>query len=298
MAAIGFYIFYAFARVLSYLPLKLLYVFSDVCFFFAYYLVRYRRRIITGNLKNSFPEKSPKEIRQISRKFYRHFIDLFFETIKIPRFTDNEIRERVHYSNLQLLEKYYLQGKSVVTLLGHYGNWEWHVGFPLHSPHKSMAVYLPLSNSYFNDWMLKIRRTFNAELIPARETVKRVYRYQQDNELIHCAFLADQSPQIHHTSLWLDFLSQETPVYITSERIARRFNTPVVYMQMIKIKRGYYRVDIQEITDNPGSLPENEITRIFFRLLEKQIMQTPEFWLWTHRRWKISKKKWDKMQNS
>jgi Kdo2-lipid IVA lauroyltransferase/acyltransferase len=298
MAAIGFYIFYAFARVLSYLPLRLLYVFSDVWFIIAYYLIRYRRRIIKRNLRNSFPEKSPIEISQISRKFYRHFIDLFFETIKIPTFSEKEIRERVQYNNLRILEKYYLQGKSVVTLLGHYGNWEWHVGFPLHSPHKSMAVYLPLSNRYFNNWMLKVRKTFAADLIPARETIKRIYRYQQDNELIHCAFLADQSPQIHHTSLWLDFLNQDTPVYITAERIARKFNAPVVYMQMSKIKRGYYKVDIQEITSNPGSLPENEITRIFFRLLEREILQTPEYWLWTHRRWKISREKWEKLQHS
>lgn len=297
MEAIGFYIFYAFARVLSYLPLRLLYVFSDIWFFIAYYLIRYRRRIIIRNLRNSFPEKSPKEIRQISGRFYRHFIDLFFETIKIPRFSENEIRERVRYNNLHILEKYYLQGKSVVTLLGHYGNWEWHAGFPLNSTHKSMAVYLPLSNRYFDSWMLKVRKTFDADLIPASETIKRIYRYQQDNDLIHCAFLADQSPQIHHTSLWLNFLNQDTPVYITAERIARKFNTPVVYMQMSKIKRGYYSVDIMEITDNPERMPENEITNTFFRLLEKQIVQQPEYWLWTHRRWKINRKKWEKMQH-
>lgn len=292
MKAIGFYIFNVFNWLFSVLPLRFLYFLSDLIYPLAYYIIRYRRRIVAKNIKNSFPEKSSCELKVLEKKFYRHFIDLFFETVKIRNISEKELKKRIQYKNLELLEEYFSKGKSVITILGHYGNWEWHVGFPLHSPHAPLASFLPLNNRYFNTWMIKLRRKFGAKLVPSTEVIKTVFELQKKRELFNCAFVADQSPQKGHTQFWTEFLNQETPVFIGPEKIARKFNFPVVYMRMSKLRRGYYEVDVVELCEHSSECAEFEITERHVRELENQIKQKPEFWLWTHRRWKFSKEDW------
>jgi Kdo2-lipid IVA lauroyltransferase/acyltransferase len=292
MANAGFYLFSLFARLLSFLPIRILYILSDLIFLPVYYLIRYRRKVVFQNLRNAFPSKNEKELRAAEKKFYRHLVDVFFETIKIPGFSQNELNKRVTYRNLELLKKYHREGKSVVTMLGHYGNWEWHAGFSRWSPHKPMAVYKRLSSKNFDKWILTIRSRFGAELIPSGQIIRKLFRYRQEEKLVNCAFLADQSPQLHNTHHWQNFMNQETLVFLTAEKIARRFDIPVVYMKMEKLRRGYYRVEIKEITGDPSKQGMNAITETFFRLLEEQITQRPELWLWSHRRWRYNKQIW------
>ena len=292
MANAGFYLFSLFARLLSMLPLRILYILSDLIFLPAYYLIRYRRKVVFQNLRNAFPAKTGKELRVVERKFYRHLLDVIFETIKIPGFSQKDLNKRMIYGNVELLEKYHSEGKSVITMLGHYGNWEWHAGYSVRSPHRAIAVYKALTDKNFDKWILTIRRRFGAELIPSTQIIRRLFRYQQAGELVNCAFLADQSPQLKNTHHWLDFMNQETIVFLSAEKIARRFNMPVIYMQMEKIKRGYYKVDIKEIAGEPSKHGMYEITEIFFRNLEEQVSQRPELWLWSHRRWRYSRETW------
>ncbi len=239
-----------------------------------------------------------QEITGLAKKFYHHFLDVFIETVKLTRLTEKEIRERVKYKNLELLEHYNKQGKSVIILFGHYGNWEWHAGFPLQSFHKSIALYKSLRDKHFDNWLLRLRCRFGAELVPTTRIMHTLFRYHKEGILFSSAFLADQSPQLNNTHHWMSFLNQETIVLLSAEKIARRFNIPVVYMKMQKVKRGYYTAKVVEITADPSGVEEYGITHAFFNELENQIKQQPELWLWSHRRWRYNKKTWEKRLKS
>ena len=292
MQAFGFYLFYVFNWAFSRLPLEALYGLSDFAYLFAYHVLRYRRAIVRENLVQCFPEKSSEEIRILEKKFYRHFTDIFFETTKITWMPQKDLSKRVHYKGLELLRKYFSDGKSVITLLGHYGNWEWHAGFPKHSPHQSMAAFLPLNNRHFNEWMIRQRRRFGAELIPSRDVIRWIFQKQKQQALINCAFVADQCPQIEHTHYWTNFLGRDTPVFVHPEGIARKFNFAVVYVRLRKLKRGYYEAELVELAEDAGTTTEYEVTERFLRELENQILDQPEYWLWSHRRWKFNRERW------
>lgn len=275
------------------MPFRVLYFISDFCFLVVWFFIGYRKKVVYNNLKNSFPGLNNQEIKSISKKFYRHFLDLFIETIKLSHLPEKEIRKRVKYKNIQLLEDYYRQGKSVITIFGHYCNWEWHAGFPLHSSHKTIALYKPLKDKRFDSWLLKLRRRFGAELVPTMRIMHALFHYHGQGILFNCAFLADQSPQLKNTHHWINFLNQQTIVLLSAEKIARRFNIPVVYMKMQKLKRGYYTCEVVNLTSDPSCVEEFGITQMFFNKLEEQIREQPELWLWSHRRWRHNKESWE-----
>ena len=271
---------------LSYLPLRVLYVISDFMFLFIFYIIKYRRKVVKQNLKNSFPGKTDKELNKIEREFYHHFSDLIFEIIKLTSISEGNLRERVIFTNPELFEKY--KEVSIVLAVSHYGNWEWGIsGISLNTEQKMMGVYKKLNNLFFNDFMNKNRAKFGADLVEINGTFRYLIKNKNNPKII--GLLADQSPTKNDSNYWTTFLNQETSVYLGPEKISKKFNYPVLFCSMKKVKRGYYEVLIEELCTNPEKTTEGEITSLYLRKVEEKINESPEFWLWTHRRWKHKK---------
>ena len=282
------FIFKILFYCLSLLPLWCLYVVSDFLYLLIYKIIRYRTKVVQKNLRNSFPTKSEKELKIIERKFYRHFFDLILETIKAVSITDSSLKKKVMFNNIEVFNKYAKQNQSVVLAVSHYGNWEWGVlGISLNAQQKMMGVYKKLSSDFFNYFINKTRRKFGAELIEMNQTLRYLIKTKKECQII--GLLADQSPIKNESNYWTHFLNQETSVYLGPEKIAKKFNYPVLFCSMKKVKRGHYEVFIEELCTNPEKTREGEITSLYLRKMETVINENPEYWLWTHRRWKHKK---------
>ena len=279
--------------MVSLLPLQVLYLLSDLIYLLLYRVIRYRRRVVRTNLCRSFPEKEKAEIVRIEKKFYRHLCDLFVEMYKIMHLSEKTIRRRCTFKRTDILQRYYEQGKSVIGVTGHLGNWEWMSSYFLWTDGKVdfLALYKPLHNKVFDRMMLRIRSHFGATPIPKNEAFRRLVESRKAGRLFMAAFIADQTPSSGNLNFWMDFLNQDTAVLLGTEKIATKMNLPVVSLYMKKIRRGYYEVEFVDLCDEPGKLEPGELTRMHTKLLEKQIREHPEYWLWSHKRWKHKREK-------
>lgn len=289
MSAVGFYIYFGFIWLFTWLPIRIQYIFSDVMYFFGYYLLRYRKKTTLKNLRNAFPEKSEKEIHKIARKFYRHLFDLFIESMASMHISKKEINKRVKFKNIELLEKYYNEKRNLSVVGGHYGNWEWNFNANDYIPYKILAIYKKLSNKYFNTLYNNIRSRFGCEPVEMKKILRRMMEYRQKEVLTITYFLGDQRPLKKNIRHWLTFLNQDTPVYLGPEKISIRLDQPVVYMHIHKLKRGYYEAEFIDLVKDPKETKEYEITQKIMETLEKFIRKHPEYWLWSHNRWKFNK---------
>lgn len=289
MKAVVFYIFSAINRVVTLLPLRILYGLSPLFYFILYHLAGYRREVVMKNLRNAFPGKNEKELAGISKKFYRHLSDLFIEVLKLPNMKGSELKERYKVLNPELLDKLREDGRSTIAVFGHYGNWEWFASIPMSIEYKSVTVYKPLKNIYFDRYFLKFRSRYGNILVPMSRTGRVVYQYESEGENILLGLVADQTPPGREIQYWTKFLNQDTPVYLGIEKLANKYNMPVVYFRVDKVKRGYYEVKLELITANPSELKPFELTERHVKLLEEQIRNRPELWMWSHRRWKHKK---------
>ncbi len=281
-----FSIFYAFLWLVTLLPLWFLYLISDVLFVLIYFVFRYRRKVVWENLSKAFPEKSDKEKHHISRRFFRHLCDYFFETIKMMHLSEKHIQKRVAFNDDYLIQKE-KEGRNVVGMLGHYANWEWLTAIALKDHYHWVVPYSPLRSSpYFDDFMKGLRQRFGAEPVPMKNTYRRLMEISQSGRLFLAGMIADQGPPTAANRHWLTFLNQDTAVMEGSERIAQKTNAAVFYCQMQKIKRGYYKVTFIPITDKVREENDLFVTGRYFEMLEAQIQEQPEYWLWSHRRWK------------
>ena len=271
------------------LPLKILYILSDILFFPMFYIVRYRRKLVYQNMKDSFPEKSEKEIRRMEKAFYHHFCDYIVETIKLLHISDKETRKRVKFHNTEALQEIVDNGGSCLMLLGHYGNWEFVPSVTLWMRKGSVIfaqIYRPLKNKWFDRFFLKLRGRYHSECIAKQDTLRSILRYKSSGRPSITGFMADQTPSpanIHH---WVNFLNHDTPVFTGVEKIAHKVGFSVFYFDVEKIKRGCYSVTIREISKNPKETEEFEITNKYMEMMETTILRAPEYWLWTHNRWK------------
>ena len=271
------------------LPLKILYILSDILFFPMFYIVRYRRKLVYQNMKDSFPEKSEKEIRRMEKAFYHHFCDYIVETIKLLHISDKETRKRVKFHNTEALQEIVDNGGSCLMLLGHYGNWEFVPSVTLWMRKGSVVfaqIYRTLKNKWFDRFFLKLRGRYHSECIAKQDTLRSILRYKSSGRPSITGFMADQTPSpanIHH---WVNFLNHDTPVFTGVEKIAHKVGFSVFYFDVEKIKRGYYSVTIREISKNPKETEEFEITNKYMEMMETTILRAPEYWLWTHNRWK------------
>jgi Kdo2-lipid IVA lauroyltransferase/acyltransferase len=287
--AIIYYSLVPFLYFFSILPWPVLFVISDITFVFLYYVIGYRRRIVMENLTNSFPEKSRKELKSIEFRFYRFFTDMIFEILKLFTLNPEQKLQRCKMDDAtsELFKYLYSQKRSVILVMGHYGNWEYCPnGLPFQTDFKSCLIYHPLSNPYFDRLMSRMRESSGCRLYTMTGALKGMISNR--NELNITAFLSDQAPNPKGAH-WMKFLNQETPVFNGSEKIALKLEMAVVYGCLERVKRGKYVFHSSLICEDASEIKPNEITEKHVQLLEKDIRNTPEYWLWTHRRWKHQK---------
>jgi KDO2-lipid IV(A) lauroyltransferase len=270
---------------LSKLPLKTLYAMARGAFFLVYRLAAYRKKVVFSNLHNSFPDWPDSRIGLVAEKFYHHLTELLAENIRLPAMGAAEARERLRVINPELLDSFYLQGRSVIIVIGHYNNWEWIAAMlPLWVKHQAAALYSPLSNAFFEEKQKAARSTFGTELVPKADAVKFFARNK--DRPFAMIFAADQSPTFSKQVHWTHFLNQDTGVMLGAERFGQRYDYPVVFGHLRKLAQGRYELSFELVSENPAAAPAGWITERHTRLLEAQILQAPEYWLWTHRRWK------------
>lgn len=282
----GFYLFFILTRPFLWLPMRVLYLISDFLYFLVYYFPGYRKRVVFNNLRNSFPEKTEDDLVRIAKKFYSHLCDSFIESFAMDGMNKRSIIKRCRWKNIELLDRYYAGEKSVIAVFGHYGNWEWLSGLPLQTGYRVLALYKPLSNIYFDRYMKNLRQKFGLRAVPVIRTLQVITEYYEKGVPTITLFLGDQRPMKRHIRYWTGFLNQDTPVMLGSEQIAKRLDQVVVFLSMNKIGRGHYEVEIIPVTEHPQSARQYEITEMHTRLLESQIRKRPEYWLWSHKRWK------------
>lgn len=286
MSAVAYYIFYSLNWIVTLLPLRVLYIFSNLMYFVLYYFPSYRKKVVTANLKNSFPEKTEKEIIVIRKKFYRHLADLFVETLKLTHMSEKQFKARFTVSNLQVIEKLLAEKRDAIAVLGHYNNWEWLGAFPMYTGYKAVSIYKPLQNKYFDKFINSLRMKHGMVLTPMSNIIREIINDRKNNINTISAFISDQTPIKTEIKYWTTFLNQDTPVYMGTEKVASKYDMAVVFFDIQKIKRGYYNLNIELLFDHTANLPEHLITETHVRRLEKQIIEKPEFWIWSHRRWK------------
>ena len=273
--------------LLSLLPMRVLYVISGGLYLLLYRIVGYRRKVVKKNLTGSFPEKSEEKLRKIEQGFYHFFCDYLVETVKLMTISQEEMKRRIKFRGAELIDEIIGSGQSVTLYVGHYCNWEWASSIPLWINPSTWGgqVYHPLENKVFDKLFLTIRERMGAHCIAMQDTLREIMKHKRENQPIVMGYISDQKPlwvNIHH---WVDFLHHDTPVLTGAERIARKMNHAVLYVDIQRVRRGYYEAEFKCITREPQKLKEFELTDIYFEMLEKSIRRAPEFWLWSHNRW-------------
>lgn len=287
MQLISFLLTYSFFWLFSKLPLRILYIISDLMFILAYYVIGYRKKVVRRNLKLSFPNKPEKELRRLEKNSFKHFTDVFVETVKAFSITEKELSKRLTLINTDIVERYYKENKSIVIVSGHYANWEW-VPFIVETRlnyHLNVA-YKPLANKYFDKKIKEVRKKFGVSLFPSREFYPEILRNLKNDQIGAYGFIADQSPKWAKVKYWGKFMNIDIPVINGPEVIARKLDLPVFYFKTERIKRGEYQCSFVLLEESPKSVKPFEVTDRFIQELEKQIIAAPEFYFWTHKRFK------------
>lgn len=289
MRSISFFLFYFITRLISFLPLRGMLIISDVARLFTYYVIRYRRKTVAFNLRNSFPDKSPKELKRIEKAYYTHFCDLFIEIIYMLYADEKKAAKLCNFTNIEIFQTYFEEGKSIVVTTGHYGNWEVMNFLSYHVKHTVIGIYKPVQNKRFEEFINKSRSRFGAIPVPMHDAFRTVLSYSQQGKPFILGLFADQTPSKSEIRYWTTFLNQNTPVFLGTEKIATKTNQPVFFCNMRKVKRGRYDVEFVLLCENPKETKPYEITEMHVHALEKLIHEAPEYWLWSHRRWKYKK---------
>lgn len=290
-----YYIIYPLWYVLSLLPLRVHYFLSDILFHLLFHLLRYRRRIVHKNLVESFPEKSAEEILQVERGFYHFFCDYIVESVKMMTISAEELKRRMVFKGADLVNEIVEGGGSCAVYLGHYCNWEWVTSLPFWVSSKAQCgqIYHPIENPEFDRLFLKQRERFGAVCIPMESTLREILRYRSEHQPVIIGYISDQVPHWRNIHHWCDFLHHDTPVLTGTERIVRKVNHAVFYLEMNRVRRGCYEAEFKLITREPQTLPEYEITTRYFQMLEASIRRQPELYLWSHNRWKRTREEFN-----
>ncbi|MBA3827490.1 MAG: lysophospholipid acyltransferase family protein [Taibaiella sp.] len=286
MAAVIYYISLPFIYLLSLLPFPVLYLLSDGLYVLLCYGFSYRKKVIMQNLRNSFPDKTEKELHIICKEYYHYLCDLFLETFKTLSISKENMVKHCKFSpqSSALFAKLADEKKSIVLVMGHLGNWEWAGNsFSILCKQQLYVIYHPIGNKYFDGFMYRMRTRFGTKLIAMKNTFREMLTKR--SEVSATAFIADQTPSPEN-AYWTTFLNQNTPVFKGTEIIAKKLNYTVVYATIKKIKRGYYEIFAELLTDDAANMPDGQISEMHTTRLEKDIMAAPANWLWSHKRWK------------
>ncbi|MDO7171166.1 lysophospholipid acyltransferase family protein [Mariniflexile sp. AS56] len=289
MQFLAYILIYPILWLVSILPFRLIYLVSDGVYVLLYYIVGYRKKVVYSNLKLVFPEKSETEIKRITKAFYHHLCDMILEAIKSMTISESEMKKRFTFSNVELVQEIENNGKSIALMCAHYGSWEWIFILQSYMNNKGYAVYKRLANRYFDNLVKRIRAKYNSHLITTKETIPTLMSAKVNGQLTICGFVSDQSPKVDKAFYWKEFMGINVPVHTGAEMLAKRLDMAVVFFKVKRLKRGYYETTFETITLNPKEYENYTITDAYLKLVEQQIYEAPEYYLWTHKRWKHKK---------
>ncbi len=286
MQRLIFYIIYPLVWLLSKAPFFVLYAFSDFVFLILYYIIGYRKKLVLHNLKLAFPNKEEKELLQIRKQFFHHFVDVFIEMIKTFTISNKSIAKHYKFLNMSVIEEIGAKNKSIIVVGSHYGNWEWVLSMNLHTKIAGFGTYTEINNSFLEDKIKSTRERFGGKMVLKKDTIRNMANNQNNHIVGIYGLLSDQSPQLGRAYYWRDFFGNRVPVHTGAEMLAKRYDMAVVYMQVEKVKRGYYEVTFELLAEHPNDFPDFELTDMFIERVEKQVKQNPKYYFWTHNRFK------------
>ncbi|WP_396600947.1 lysophospholipid acyltransferase family protein [Algibacter sp. R77976] len=277
---------YPLLWIISILPFRILYLLSDIFYGIVYYIIGYRKKVVYNNIKLAFPSKTEQEILDIRKQFYHHLCDMMFEAIKSITISEAEMQKRFVFTNIEDIHKLEQENRSIVLFMGHYASWEWVFVMQTQIKHKGYVIYKKLSNTYFDVLVRRIRAKYNSYLITTKETFPTLIKAKRNNELTLNGFAFDQSPKLAKAMHWQNFMGKEVPVHVGAEVLAKRLDMATLFLKVKKVKRGYYEADFTDIIRNAKDYKDFELTDLYLKRVEEQIYEAPEYYFWTHKRWK------------
>ena len=286
MQFLVYILLYPFLWCLSILPFRVLYLFSDVAYFISYYIFGYRKKTVRENLALALPHLSDKERLIIEKKSFRNMCDIFLEMIKTMSISEKEINKRYVFKNFEVYQELEKKQKSIALFCAHYASYEWAVSINYKATFQGYAIYKKINNAYFDKLVRDIRSKFKATLITTKETIPIIIENNKINKLGLYGFASDQSPKITSVFYWKSFMGIEVPIHTGAEMLAKRYNMNAIFLRTKRIKSGYYAATFEVLSENTSIVPDYELTDKFIELVEKQIYEAPEHYLWTHKRWK------------
>lgn len=286
MQFLVYLIVYPLLWLISILPFRLLYAFSDVVYILIYRIIGYRTKTVQANLKLALPHLSDKERKRIEKTFYKHLCDMFLEMVKTMGISQKEMEKRFKLTNLDVYKNLETKGKSIALITAHYATYEWIISMNKHISFDGYAIYKKLANPHFDKLVKNIRSKFEAYLIDTKETPAVIERNKEENRLSVYGFASDQSPKAGKAHHWTTFMGATVPVHTGAEMLAKKYDMNVILLEVTKVKRGFYEAHFEVPFEDVQAVPDYQITDYFLRKLEKQILRKPEYYLWTHKRWK------------
>lgn len=286
MQFIIYILVYPFLWIISILPFRLLYLFSDFVFFLVYYIIGYRKTTVRENINMALPHLTAKERLSVEKKSFRHMCDMFMEMIKTMSISEEEMNRRFQFSNLEVYLDLEKKQKSIALMCAHYASYEWVISMNAKCNFEGYAIYKRINNRYFDKLVRDIRSKFKATLITTKETIPVIRENNKKHHLGLYGFASDQSPKLSSVFHWNNFMGIEVPVHTGAEMLAKKYDMNVIFLKVKKVKRGFYEASFEGVFENVTTIPNYDITDAFLKLVEKQIYERPEFYLWTHKRWK------------
>ena len=267
----------------------MLYLFSDAVYVLVYYILSYRKKTVRANLAKALPHLSAEERKIIEKKFFHHMCDMFLEMIKTMSISQKEMEKRFRFTNLEVYLDMEKKGKSIALMIAHYATYEWVISMNYKISFKGYAIYKRLANPYFDKLVKNIRSKFKAYLITTKETGSTMIQNNASDTLAVYGFASDQTPRRSDSNYWYTFMGIETPIHIGAESLAKKYDMNMMFLKVKKVKRGYYEATFEVLSEDVKSVPDYKISETFMQKVEQQILEAPEFYLWTHKRWKHKK---------
>jgi len=286
MQFLAYIILYPILWFISILPFPVLYLLSDLICFFIYRIIGYRKKTVRNNLALALPHLSVNELRMIEKKFYSHMCDMFLEMIKTMSISEKEMDDRFQFENLDVYLDLEKKGKSIAVMIAHYATYEWVISMNKYINFTGYAIYKQVANPYFDRLVKSIRSKFKAHLITTKETASTIQQTFVSQKQGVFGFASDQSPKAMKAVYWRKFMGVDVPVHTGAEMLAKKYDLNVIFLKVKKVKRGYYRATFEVLTEDVTKVPDFQITDAFFERVEKQILEAPEYYLWTHKRFK------------
>lgn len=291
MQFLVFIIAFPLLWLISILPFRLFYFLSDIIYVIVYYIVGYRKTTVRENLAMALPHLSDAERKIIEKKSYQHLCDMFLEMVKTLTISSEEMNKRFVITNIELIKEYEKKEKSIMLLASHYASWEWLITLNQKISYQGIGVYKKIANNYFDKLVRDIRSKYNTQLIVTSKTIPLISQNQKEKNLSVYGLVSDQSPKMNRIFHWETFMGIEVPVHTGPEMLSKKYDLNVIFAKVKKVKRGYYEATLIPITDDAKSIPNFEITHRYIQEVEKQIHEAPEYYFWTHKRWKHRKDK-------